>query len=70
MIFHAYKSEATVVASSNTSHLAPHPGFYRLLMKGIFDAYVLWHLGEKFIFELGSNTSYNSRLYGTYSDEQ
>ena len=30
------------VASSNTSRLEPHPGFYRLLMKGIFDAYVLW----------------------------
>ena len=28
-------------ASSNTSYLEPHPGFYRLLMKGIFDAYVL-----------------------------
>ena len=27
------------VASSKTSHLEPHPGFYRLLMKGIFDAY-------------------------------
>ena len=52
MIFHAYKSEATVVASSNTSHLAPHPGFYRLLMKGIFDAYVLLSFGKKFIFEL------------------
>ena len=27
--------------------LEPHPGFYRLLMKGIFDPF-----GKKFIFEL------------------
>ena len=36
--------------SSNTSCLEPHPGFYRLLMKGIFDAYVPF--GKKLIFEL------------------
>ena len=29
-----------------------HPGFYRLLMKGIFDAYVLWPFDKKLIFEL------------------
>ena len=29
------------VASSNMSHLEPHPGFYRLFMKGIYNAYVL-----------------------------
>ena len=29
------------VASSNTSHLAAHAGFFRLLMKEIFDPYVL-----------------------------
>ena len=29
------------VVCSNTSCLEPHPGFYRLLMKGIFDGYVL-----------------------------
>ena len=29
------------VASSNTSHLEGHAGFFRLLMKGIFDPYVL-----------------------------
>ena len=40
------------VASFNTSHLEPHPGFYRLLMKRIFDAYALWSFGKKFIFEL------------------
>ena len=29
------------VPSSNESHLESHSGYYRLLMKGIFDAYVL-----------------------------
>ena len=29
------------VASSNTSHFEAHAGLFRLLMKGIFDAYVL-----------------------------
>ena len=29
------------VASSNTSRLEAHAGFIRLLMKGIFDPYVL-----------------------------
>ena len=29
------------VAHSNMFHLEPHPSFYRWLMKGIFDAYVL-----------------------------
>ena len=30
-----------IVASSNTSPFEVHPGIFRLLMKGIFDAYVL-----------------------------
>ena len=30
------------VASSNTSRYEAHAGFFRLLMKGIFDPYVLW----------------------------
>ena len=29
------------VVSSNTSRLEAHDGFFRLLMKGIFDPYVL-----------------------------
>ena len=29
------------VLSSNTSHLEAHAGFFRLLMKGILDPYVL-----------------------------
>ena len=28
------------VLNSNTSHLEAHAGFFRLLMKGIFDPYV------------------------------
>ena len=35
------KSVYRKVASSNTSHLEVHAGFYRLFMKGIFNAYVL-----------------------------
>ena len=33
------------VASSNTSHA----GFFRLLMMGIFDPYVLWPFDKKLI---------------------
>ena len=29
------------IPSSNTSHLEAHAGFFRLLMKGMFDPYVL-----------------------------
>ena len=40
------------VASSNTSRLEAHAGFFRLLMKGIFDPYVLCHFDKKFISKL------------------
>ena len=40
------------VASSNMSRLEAHAGFFRLLMKGIFDPYVLQPFDEKYIFEL------------------
>ena len=40
------------VVSSNTSRLEAHVCIYRLLMKGIFDAYVMWPFDKKFIFEL------------------
>ena len=30
------------VASFNTSHLETHVGFFRLLMKGIFDPYIMY----------------------------
>ena len=35
------------VASSRLSRLVAHNGFFRLLMKGIFDAYVLWPLAKR-----------------------
>ena len=44
--------------SSNESHLEAHLGIYRLVMKGIFDAYVLWPFGKKFIFELATTLRY------------
>ena len=40
------------VASSNMSRLEEHAAIYRLLIKGIFDAYVLWLFDKKLIFEL------------------
>ena len=38
------------VASSNTSRLEAQAGFFRLLMKGIFNPYVLWPFDKKSIF--------------------
>ena len=35
------------VASSQTSRLETHTGFFRLLMNGIFDPYVLWPFDKK-----------------------
>ena len=37
------------VASSNMSRLEAHEGFFRYLMKGIFDPYVLLPFDEKLI---------------------
>ena len=37
------------VASSNTSCLEAHAGFFRSLMKGIFDPYTLWPFDKKLI---------------------
>ena len=37
-------------ASSNTSRLEAHAGFFRLLMKGIFGPYVLWPFDKKVDF--------------------
>ena len=33
----------------NTSHLEAHTGFFRLLIKGIFNPYVLWPFDKKLI---------------------
>ena len=49
-----------IVASSNMSHLEAHPTIYRLLMNGIFDAYVPWPFDKKFILIT------NSQLYGMF----
>jgi hypothetical protein len=38
------------IASSNSSRLEAHVGFFRLLMKVIFGPYVLWPFDKKFIF--------------------
>jgi hypothetical protein len=40
------------VASSNKSCLEAHAGFFRLLMKRIFDPYVLWPFEKKKISKL------------------
>ena len=37
------------VASSNMSHWEAHAGFFWLLMKGIFDPYVMWPFDWKLI---------------------
>ena len=39
-----------IVASSNPSRIEAHAGLFRLLMKGIFDPYVLWPFDKKLIF--------------------
>jgi len=38
--------------SSNTSPLEAHAGFFKLLLKGIFDPYVLWPFDKKMFFRL------------------
>ena len=40
------------IVSSNTSRLEAHASFFRLLMKGIFDPYVLWHFDQNLISSL------------------
>ena len=39
--YHEEENTYGKVTSSNTSHLEAHADFFRLLMKGIFDPYVL-----------------------------
>ena len=56
--FFAWKNKAynlykyRKIASSNTSRLEAHVGFFRLLMKGIFGPYVLWPFDKMLIFQL------------------
>ena len=47
-----YEDVYRKVGSSNTSHLETHAGFSRLLMKGIFDPYVLSPFDKKVISKL------------------
>ena len=54
-----------IITSSNTSCLEAHAGFFILLMKGIFDPYVLWPFDKKFIFELVM--SVNTRDFTVYA---
>ena len=37
------------VARSNTSRLEAHAGFFRLIMKGTFDPFVLWPFDKNLI---------------------
>ena len=46
------KSIQRKVASTSLSCFEAHAGLFRLLMKGIFDDYVLRPFGKKFTFEL------------------
>ena len=39
-----------IVASTSPSRIEAHAGFFRSLMKGIFDPYVLWPFDKKLIF--------------------
>ena len=53
-LFHAFVFEKDTiyckVARFNSSRLEAHADFFSLLMKGIFDPYVLWHFEKKLIF--------------------
>ena len=44
-----YDNNYRKFASSNTSHLEAHAGFFRFLMKKIFDPYVLRPFDKKLI---------------------
>ena len=51
-------------ASSDTSRLEAHDGFFRLLMKGIFDPYVLWHADVLYGWSLSKkNLPKDARFY-------
>ena len=45
------------VTSSNTSRLEAHAGFFRLLMKGIFDPCVLYSFDKKLVSQLVTGIS-------------
>ena len=51
------------VPSSNMYRLEAHAGFFRLLMKKIFDPYVLWPFDKKFLIR---NVRQNGWLYSCW----
>ena len=53
------------VASTSTSCLEAHAGFFRVSMKGKFDVYWLWAFGKKVDFHI-INTNWYSKLYSKY----
>ena len=57
MYLFIWKHTYRIVASRSTSRLVTCLGLYRLLMKGIFDPYVLWPFGKKLIFWLLTRVS-------------
>ena len=53
--------------SSNTSRFEPHPGFYRLFIRRIFDAYVLWPFDENIFFEFVTRVNTRDFMVSKYS---
>ena len=49
--------EYCIVASASLFRFEAHTGLFRLLMKGIFDPYVLWPFDKKLIFYLVTRIS-------------
>ena len=64
MYLHDHCFDYRKVASSRLSQLVPHIRIIRRLMKGKFDAYVLWPLAKKF-----QNWIIDSRLYGVSKEK-
>ena len=56
LIFGPYHDTYRNFASSNTSPLEAHVGFFRLLMKGFFGPYVLRPFDKKLIFQFVTYT--------------
>ena len=52
-----YVSNYLIVASTNLSRFKVHAGLFRLLMKGIFDPYLLWPFCKTLIFLLVTGIS-------------
>ena len=59
------KAVHTVESRVLTGLDKPHPGFFRLLMKGIFDAYFQWIFDKKNVFWI-CDMHYYWRRYGSW----